>query len=159
MKEWYRGLSDREKFIVWIGALAVVSALVFVLLIEPLHERDTSVNNRLQAVMKLHAFMQSTAGEAKLLRQQLAGSKPVIPGDKLLGSVDQGLKQSGITADLNSITPGKDGGVRLRFDDVSFDALIGWLIRFHNQYGISLDSFSVTETRTAGRVKATLLIR
>lgn len=159
MMEWYRGLEPRERNIALFGALAITAILLFLLVIEPLDKRQKQASIKYKAALNLQQTMQETANKAEVLRKQQSMQKPTVAADKLLGLLDQSMKTAGITKDLKSIVPEKNNRVRLRFDDVNFDAFIKWLVDSHNRIGINVDTLSVIDTSKPGRVKASLLIK
>lgn len=156
--EWFRNLESRERLYVLIGTFAVIATLYFLLVFEPLVNGKKQALTQYASALNLYQFMQETSSEVTDLRQQLSSQGPKVTADKLLGLIDQGLRKTGIAKDLKSINPEPDGGVRLRFDNVSFDKLIRWLTESHNQLGVNIALFTVTETRQSGRVKASLLL-
>lgn len=158
MMDWYHNLERREQIMALVGSFAVLATLLFLLVIEPLEKRNKQASINYKAAVSLNQAMQETTKKVAALRKQLASQKPAIAADKLLGLVDQTMKTAGIAKDLKSIAPEKNNAVKLRFEDVNFDAFIAWLINFHNRYGIKVDTLSVMQTSTAGRVKASLLI-
>ena len=159
MMDWFERLSSKEQYYVLTGGVVLTITLVFLLLIEPMQIRNEKSLNQLTSAKNLYHFMQDVADKAERLRVFEAGQKKYQAKTNLFSKVEQGLKLAGISGDLTSITPSSDNGVSLRFDDVNFDKFIRWLLQTHNQYGLLVESFNVTNTTKEGRVRVSIDIR
>lgn len=159
MMEWYERLSGKEQYYVLTCATVVIATLVFLLFIEPMQIRHEKALTQLNSAKSMHLFMQDIAEKASKLRELKSKQQHYQAKDNLFSKVEQGLKRAGISSELSSITPGEENGVSLRFDDVNFDKFIRWLMQTHNTYGLTVESFNVTNSTKTGRVRVSIDIR
>ncbi len=156
---WFDDLARREKIFLSIGVLVVLLTVFYLILIEPTQERLEKARNNLTSTQSLHAFMLETRGKVeKMKASSKQGQVEKIPTNRLLAYLDNSMKKSGIGDQVNTISPGKNDGVNLRFDTVNFDNLMQWLINLHFEKGINVISFTLNPTATDGFVKASLLL-
>jgi len=146
-------LSERERRMLLIGAVAAVGILVFGILI-PL---DRSVVRAQQRLARKHedlAWMQLVAPEI--------GSLPPSPqanGESLLVIVDRSARESGLANSLSGSEPGGAGNLSVRLEKAPFDKLVQWLARLAQQNGVVVDSAIIEKTGEPGTVNAAIVLR
>ena len=158
-RQWFHQLETRERRMVTVGGLLLFATILFLTVIEPLHEKRKTAVIRYHAAETLLDWMQEKQASVNALQHRLSGQKQRVPSEQLLSIINAGLKTAGIADNLKSISPEQNGAVLLRFDEVTFDAFIAWLIEFHNRFAIDVNSITVTRTSSAGMVTASLVLR
>src|SRR5689334_10787767 len=148
-------LSERERRMVIIGAVAGVLLLVFGVLL-PL---DSSVSKAQERVGKKQAdlvWMNAVGPE-------LATAGPTVARpssqESLLVVVDRAARESGLGGSLTSSEPQGPGVLRVRLEKAPFDIMIGWLARLADQNGISVDTANIDTAGGPGIVTASLVLR
>ncbi len=68
-------------------------------------------------------------------------------------------RESGLGTALTSSEPQGQGKLRVRLEKAQFDILMGWLARFSDQHGISIESATVDNAGAPGVVNAGLVLQ
>ena len=72
----------------------------------------------------------------------------------LASIVDSALASHKLT--MSRFQPSSSGGAVVRFDSVSFSALLGWLHQLESEYAITVADLTINKTATAGLVTASV---
>lgn len=158
MKEWWQNLQPRERSLLGIGAFAVLAALVFLLVLEPLSAKRARLQAQLAAETASLTRVQALAEEAARLRQ---GTLPVgaLPeGQSLLAVLNDSAQTGGIQTSIERVVPNGTGEASVTFDDIAFDALMTWMITLRERYGIEASRLVVDKAQQRGRVNANLTL-
>ncbi|MEW5755797.1 MAG: type II secretion system protein M [Pseudomonadota bacterium] len=156
MKEWFQGLSDREKRIVLAGAVALAIMLFYMVLWAPLSSSVAELRKSVESESKNLAWMKAAAQEIK--GKNRGGSVPGVQrGDEsLMTLIDRTAKQGTLGAALKRVQPDKDGVVRVWLEDAPFDDVVFWLGGLKNAYGITVENAVIERSERPGYVKARL---
>lgn len=151
LSDWYGGLAPREKNLVLYGGIAAAALLLG------------------GATWQLHVSAESTVARVETKRSDLAWMQAVAPrlqampvarsDESLPLLVDRTTRDAGLAAALSGSDPAGSGGLRVRFEGASFDALVIWLSRIQQERGLIVESASVDGTGTEGLVNANLVLR
>jgi general secretion pathway protein M len=147
-------MSEREQRLVKFGAIGAVLILIFGVLM-PL---DSSVSKARARVTQKQADLVWMRGVAPFLAQ----SQPMRQGgtgESLIVIVDRSARESGLEKALAGTEPNGPGGIQVRLEKASFDAMIGWMSRLAQQNGISVDGATIDTTGTPGIVNAAIVLR
>lgn len=156
MKAWWDNLSIRERTLV-AGGTALTLLLVFYLLVwEPLQASSNRLRQTIVDQRTDLAWMQQAAQEVKRL-DNLTGVQ-ADDGRSLLTLVDQTARTAGLGNALKRIAPQGEEQLSAQLDSVEFDKLIPWLGTLEQDYRITIISFSVDRTETAGLVNARIVL-
>lgn len=152
LREWYRGLSERDrKIVAWggpIGAVLLLGGGLFAL--------ELGVNRaelRVQRRQADLAWLQSVAPRVQSLP---AG---VSANESLAQLVDRTAREAGLQQSLTGATPRDDGGLEVKFDGAQFDAMVAWLTRLQQELGVTIQGATVDRAEAAGAVNASLTLR
>jgi general secretion pathway protein M len=154
MKMSFDTLSERELRLVKFGGIAAVLILIFGVLI-PL---NSSVAKARARVAQKQADLIWMKGVAPFL----AESGPIhsgASGESLIVIVDRSAREAGLEKALAGSEPNGPGGIQVRMEKASFDAMIAWLSRLSQQNGIGVDGASIDTTGTPGVVNAAVVLR
>ncbi|HXS78649.1 MAG TPA: type II secretion system protein GspM [Gammaproteobacteria bacterium] len=153
MKAWFYGLQPRERWIVAIGAAAAVVIVAWWLVISPMRAEIARLETSVDTKQRLLIDVARIEGD-----QPSAG-----------GGVRQGAEQTlalivDNTAHSHGLNPSRirangPSGVDVTIQDASFDAIAAWLVVLHDQYGVDVETASLTPTRAPGIVNGSLLLR
>lgn len=158
IRQVWEGLETRERRTLLLGAIALaIICYIFVIWL-PAHRQADALQARVAEQRALLAWMQQAAVEAQAL--QAAGANPTAAagGQSLFSLVDQSARQAGLASALRQVEPSGEHSVRVNFQQASFDALLGWLVRLKTQHGVQASLLSVRSAEAPGRVNAQLVL-
>jgi type II secretory pathway component PulM len=154
MKFSYDTLSAREQQLVKYGGIAAIAILIFGVLL-PL---DSSVAKARSRVSQKQADLVWMRGAAPVLAT-LGPAHQGGNGESLLVIVDRSARESALGTALAGTEPSGPGGIQVRLEKASFDAMIGWLSRLSQQNGISVDGATIDTAGSPGIVNAAIVLR
>ncbi len=151
LSDWYAGLAPREQKVVLYGGIAA-AALLLVGGTWQLHASAAATEARLKSKRADLAWMQAVAPRLQAM--------PAVRGDESLPLlVDRTTRDAGLAPALSGVEPAGNGGLRVRFEGASFDALVIWLSRVQQERGLVVEMASIDGTATEGLVNASLVLR
>lgn len=157
MKDWFAALQPRERLFV-TGAMAFVALAVLYLGIwRPLDKAHDAMQDSVQT-------WSSALSELRPLRVQLQNAS--LAGNQARGNeslvviIDNSLRQRGLYNALQRSQPTAQNGIRVEFENASFDDLVLWLGDLATTHNLQLQSgsFSSTSADSVGRVNATVTL-
>ncbi len=158
MKDWFDTLEVRERIMVTGGSVFVVCALFYFSIWLPLDREQATLT------ANVHALRQSIA-ELKPLKVALgtsgsAGAQVSGQNQSLVVIVDTTLRERGLYNSLQRSQPTRSNGIRIEFENASFDDLILWLGDLGSRYGLQVVSgtFSIATQGEQGSVNASLTL-
>ncbi len=157
LTEYWDGLQPRERIMLLFGGVAVLLALLYFLLWQPVMNARMQMQQEVQQQRVLLQWMKDAASEAKLLRgvSGQSGKAKGLGGQSLLSLVDESAKKQGLGGAMKRVEPdGKQ--VRIWFEGAGFDQLIGWLEKISKENGVRVVSATVERADVAGLVDARL---
>ena len=145
-------LSDRERRTLLIGGgIALVLFVLAVVL--PLDRSVARLSHRVARKQADLAWMRSVAPELSA-----AGPAPSSADEPLIVLVNESARQAGLGGVLSDTAPSGDGGLRVQLRQAPFDALVGWLARLQQRYGVEVRSARIDGTATTGVVDASFVL-
>ena len=155
MRAWYSNLAERERRVVTLGATVGVVLLLLAIIL-PLNRNIAQARQRITTKQGDLAFIQEAT-------PQLAAAGPgegaAATGDSLVVLIDTSARESGIGKSLSSSQATADKGLRIRLDNVPFDALVAWLARLSQSHGVRVESAEIEAAGETGLVNAGLLLK
>jgi general secretion pathway protein M len=155
MRAWYANLAERERRVVTFGA-AAAAVLLLLAVVLPLNRNISQSRARITTKQADLAFIQAAMPQ---LSAAGPGVKPAEPGQSLVVLIDGSARESGLGKSLSSTQPTADKGLRVRFDNVAFDALVAWLARLSQSHGIRVESAEIESAGEPGVVNAGLVLK
>lgn len=157
MKAWFESLQPRERIFV-LSAIAVIAlAILYLGIWRPLDKAHTAMQASVQtwgsALSELRP-LQEQLQSASLSGAQASGN------ESLVVIIDNSLRQRGLYGALQRSQPTAQNGIRVEFENASFDDLILWLGDLATAHGLQLQSgsFSSMAADNSGRVNATVTL-
>jgi len=147
-------LNDRERFLVYAAALALLIFLPYQFLWAPLMN---TVEDRREKIEKQESdlvWMQSHLAEVKGLAA--ATSKSVGAGPPLYGVVEKTARNK-FGSDIRVQQEGKKG-IRIQIKNSGFDDIMNWLDDLQFKHKIYVKDFKIDSEKTVGRVRASILV-
>lgn len=150
-RNWFAGLSQREKILVGIAGLLVAGLIGFYGIARPMSGAIAAAEQRYVSAVERQARI-----EAKVAALLLpVDAEIVIFTGAIDAFVSQSAGETGIA--VTSVDPQPDGRVNMVVESAKPTALFGWLARIERQ-GIAVESLSVDPAGN-GTVSATLTLR
>ena len=156
-QDWWQGLSARERALVAFGGVAVIVALLYVLVMEPLAERRQLLARQVAAERAQAADLTRWAGEAAALRAAVPGAAPG-QATPLIVALNEAIAAHGLKTSLRRLVPANDREAQLAFEGVVFDKLVEFVIALHGQYGLEVVRINVERSGPPGIVSANLSV-
>jgi general secretion pathway protein M len=154
MKLSLDNMSEREQKLVKFGGIGVVLILIFGVLI-PLDSSVAKARARITQKQADLVWMKNVAPVLAATTPHSGGPG----GESLIVIVDRSARESGLDKALAGSEPNGPGGIQVRMEKASFDAMIGWLSRLSQQNGIGVDGASIDSGGGPGLVNAALVLR
>ena len=155
MRAWYSNLAERERRMVTLGAAAGVVLLLLAIIL-PLNRNIAQARQRITTKQGDLAFIQDAAPQ---LAAAGPGAGEAATGESLVVLIDTSARESGIGKSLSSSQATADKGLRIRLQNVPFDALVAWLARLSQSHGVRVESAEIEAAGEPGLVNAGLLLK
>lgn len=159
MREWFDGLAERERRALLIGALAAATALLYVFLLDPLHQAVAHARVQVQAARHLNEWMHSAAAEAAALRVTAGPAGGPTRHESLLSIIDRSTRAAGLKNAVKRLNPESDRKARLTLEHARFDALINWLIGLASVQGVGIADISIEREDQPGMASAAVTLQ
>lgn len=158
MKEWFLSLTQRERTMVQYAASVVVVFIIYLFVVDPIITNYAKNKKNVATATQTLEWMQSAALEVKQLRG--GSSLPERPQGKqfILSMVDRSAKKAGLGRVMKRVQPEGDSGVRVWFENASFDELIKWLSVIELKNGLSVNEINIEQTESTGLVNVRVFL-
>jgi len=154
IRAWFNGLAPRERLLVGAaGALLVVAVLV-IGVIRPLGSSRESLEAQIADKQAVLADIERVAARFGPRAAGVAQAQP--GGGSLVVLVDRTTRARGLAPYLKRNEPDGEASIRLRFENVPFDELAGWLVELQATQGIGVVTVNADPGEGTGRVTANL---
>ncbi len=157
MKDWFEALAPRERIFVAGGSVLLALALVYGLILAPLFGASAAAEERIATKTGDLGRIQTAASRLSQLGDAPAAGQR--SGQSLVVLVANSAGRAGLGDSLSRNQPVGSDGIRVRFENASFDALARWVIGIQNSEGLAIDSATFDRSRDPGRVNASLILR
>lgn len=154
-RERFLALQPRERWMLGVGAAALLITVLYLALWEPLVQARTQRAAALDASREIAIKLEQAAQQIRAS----AGNNPAATAGRtlsLLAAVDQASKQGALGKPPSRLQPEGDREVRVWIEDVAFDALVRWLSELQRRYGVSVQTMDVEPQSTPGQVNVRL---
>ncbi len=157
IREWFDTLAPRER---WLVMLAVGLAVIAVIVMGAIRPLTSSRSRLMDQLAEKHAILMDIERVAARFGQAGGATGPASPssGESLVVVIDRTTRSRGLGGYLKRNEPDGVASIRLRFENVPFDDLVGWLIDMQATHGVSVINASADPAQGAGRVSANLLL-
>lgn len=152
-KAYLDGLNERERNLVYGGAVIVVLLLIYQLLWSPfiggLNKLDKKIDKQRQDL----TWMRDNMAELRELSR--TGARAATPGRSVYSIIEVSAR----TKFGDSIQVQQEGQkVRIVISNVSFDDIMNWLDGLQSQQQVIIKELNAENTGTTGYVKSTILL-
>ena len=155
IKEWFYNLEPRDRLMLFGGGVVGVVIILWGGLWHPLTTGALELTDAVDSKRSLLVSLQ----RARAITVQSGMQVSSGAGQSLVLLVDQTHRSFGLEGTLTRNQPDGTDGIRVTFQNASFDALIAWLGALQANYGTSVDAATIDGARTPGIVNATVVLR
>lgn len=160
MKDWWEALQSRERYMVFIAAILVSLAILYLAIWSPIASSRDAKQERVDAKRDTVTWMAIKKQEVEHLKRINPNLfNKVSDGRSLLAIVDTGAKQMGIRPAITRIEPKGENNVQIWVEDIAFDYLIVLLGELERRNTIEVADASLNRSDQIGKVtgKVTLV--
>lgn len=157
MKRWFADLETRERVILVGGAAVAAIIVLWGFVWNPMTTRTVELSDAVATKQRMLATLQraravaAPAGQAQLVDASARQSLVLL--------VDQTHRSYGLDGALVRNQPDGADGIRVTFQDASFDGLVAWLGTLQGSYAVAVETATIDGGRQAGIVNATFVLR
>ena len=155
MKAWWNQLAKREQNILIVGSIIVGILLIYQFIYRPYQDKVSAMSQDINRQQELVLMMQDAKTKIDALQKSVT-PKVETGGKSLLSLTAETLEKANLSP--SNIGQAANQRVRVKFDAVSFNALIKWLIQLWQQFGIQTYSATMNATKTPGVIEANLIL-
>ena len=157
MRDWFQKLAPREQLLVSVAAVLLVMAMIVTLGIRPIISSTSKGHERVEEKRKLLLEIEQVA---ERIGPQATGGQIVASNgnQSLVVIVDSTTRNNGLAAYLKRNQPDGATSIRLRFENVPFDAIVAWLGSLQAQHGLIATTATIDKSGTPGRVNCNLTL-
>jgi general secretion pathway protein M len=155
VRAWYDRLAGRERRLVLIAGGFVAIALLWLLLVLPLHTITAKRAARVEKKTADLVWMRSMAPQVAAARN--SGST-TSSNESLVVLIDRTARQAGLGSSLRDQSPNGAHSLRLRLESASFDSLVAWLALLQQQHGVAVETANVDVGSAPGLVNASVTV-
>jgi general secretion pathway protein M len=146
MRAWFDALQPRERWILVIGAVIALAIALWAGAVRPLRTESATLRTGLESKQRLLLDL------GRLDRAPSGNDRGGKKGadQTLVVVVDSTAQAHGLR--ISRSRPNGPSGVDLTLQAVPFDVLVAWLITLHGNYGVEVESASLSTARQQGLV-------
>jgi len=155
MKRWFADLEPRERLLLIGGATIAAIIIGWGLVWNPMTTRNVELSDAVATKQRLLATLQRARAVAAPAGQLVDASTR----QSLVLLVDQTHRSYGLDGTLVRNQPDGADGIRVTFQDASFDGLVAWLGTLQGSYAVAVETATIDGGRQTGIVNATFVLR
>lgn len=152
MKQWFLSLSSRERQMVQVAAVVIVLFLFYLIIWQPISDNYERSKKNVATASETIVWMKSAALEVKRLGGGAALSGQAKGKQFVLGMIDRSARKAGLGTVMKRVQPEGTSGVRVWFENASFDEFIKWLASVQSEHGLLVNEVNIEQTETTGLV-------
>ncbi|MBX9704881.1 MAG: type II secretion system protein M [Gammaproteobacteria bacterium] len=153
----WRRLSTREQQSVTVLAIALLIAIIYFGVVEPVNNTISDLQQRISLQQAVLAHIQPEISAATSLKSTT--KVQLVAAADLLPTVDQSLQQTGLHKAVTEIRETGNNQVQITFTSVPFDSLVSWLVQLWQAHQIQTARIDVQRADTPGDVQGTLVLQ
>lgn len=158
MGGWWSARSSSEQRLLVLGAGAILAALYFLVILEPLGLARERLLVQLEAERSLATDLGALTREAARLRANVDDRVRFDTRASLTTVVNTSAARAGTQRYTRRMTPLGKTGLSMFLDDVPFTQLAAWLTALDREHGVEVER-AMFERKRAGLVDAQLTLR
>ncbi|MEO6023619.1 MAG: type II secretion system protein M [Burkholderiales bacterium] len=153
--EFWQARNARERMILTYGSIFLALALLYGMAWLPVSEQRRKLSASLPHLRTQAAQLRSDAQQVIALR---ANTSAASGSTSAKSSVENGLQAMGLRDKVNAIDRVDDHRVRITFNAVAFDGLLGFLEAMQSEQRLRVEALQMEGLPQTGRVKGTATV-
>ena len=158
LKEYWKGLTARERMIVRMGSICVVVLLAYMLVYAPLQNANTAMASNISSLRSNLVWLREQARFDNA--NAPAAARIEGENDSVVAILERSARSFNLAAAITQLTPGESANqVRVVLEDAEFSNWIKWVVVLQQQYGVSVQDATVErqEEPNIAEVRMTLV--
>jgi general secretion pathway protein M len=155
MKQWFNNLKRHEQLMLLGLSIVLLLYVIFTLLWQPLSESKQKLQQHNQQVAASLQTVKSLAAEYKQLSGGKSGNQQQAAGS-LASLVDKAVADNQLT--MSRFQPSASGDAQVRFENASFNAVLGWLYQMEYDYRVLVKDLSISKANAPGLVNVSVRV-
>lgn len=152
-KDWWDQASSRDQLSIIACGLVLTVYLLYIAILNPVQNMAEEQMKKTAAQKVALERVRKLAAQVKEMKRGNSNKKSRSAEKIVESSIStHGLRVSGFDASGKS-------GIRVRFDQVTFDKLLAWINELEVNEGLSMKDISIASGKAQGVVSANLLIQ
>lgn len=154
LQSWYKTLQPRERVMVVIGVIAIVLAVFYYGIWQPLNNGLADAREQVVTETAQSRWMLGLLHEAQALRASDTSNRVKGRNQSLLTIIDATSRARGLAKAVRRIQPSNNNEATVTLDAAPFNALLNWLHMLKQGYSVDIDSLTVTRGKQPGLIQA-----
>lgn len=152
IKAWWKALSQREQHLLLGAGSALVIAILYWGVWQPLNQRAAEAQNKINQQRQLLTWVEHKANQISVLKR--AGGTVNVSDEGLNQVINETTSRFKI--DLIRMQPRNDA-LQVWVQPLPFDTLVNWLVYLQQSYGINTQFIDLSKTDKNGMVEVNRL--
>lgn len=152
MKSYWQQLNERDQTAVAIAGVCVIAYLLYLLVFSPLLSMVSQAKQHWQEKNNTLIWM-------RRMQQNYSHEKrpQTIEAGNLLSLLTQVLRQASFQRFPYQLAQTSTGEIQLSFEEVPYNAFIGWLREQSSRYTLTIKNMDINKTKILGVVKVSVI--
>lgn len=152
MQSWWSQRVLRERLAIIIGSSLLFLFLYIQMLLVPLFAKKNNLQQQIVTASQTLAWMQMADRQLAEINEKPNAQQAEITPVALLGILQQGIEQAGLSSTLKELKQASNGSIELHLQQAAFDTFITWFFAFNKTYAININQLAIQQTEQAGLV-------
>lgn len=158
MKDWFLSLTQRERIIIQVASLVIIAFFSYLFVVEPISKNYATYKKNVVIAAETLAWMKEAQREVKQLGGEQLQNRQPQGKQFILGVVEKSIRNTGLATVMKRLQPEADSGIRVWFENASFDKLIIWLEMMELKHGLLVNEINVERTDSVGLVNVRMFL-
>lgn len=137
-----------------LAAFALLGLLIHALIIEPFNQKRLAVSETLEQAIVDLKWMHSAVPQ---LPQNNVITRAINFEGSLANLIDKEVKSQNLNSFLTQMTPINDDEIRIRYKDINFNRLLGFIAQVNSQ-GLTVKDLRINATDKPASVDCSLVL-
>lgn len=157
LKTWFHSLEQRERLMVILGAIALVFAVFYFAIWQPLNSSLAQARTQVTAEAQQTRWLLGLREQAQMLRANSSnGGQIKGRNDAILAVIDSTSRSRGLADAVRRIQPDNNDEATVTLENARFNKMLYWLHMLQQDYNIHVAGMTVTQGKKPGLVQARL---
>jgi type II secretory pathway component PulM len=156
MLGWLHTLTTRERGLLGVGLLVSCAAMAFLMVIEPMKTRKAQAERAWAQVSDDANWLKGKSAELAALGARRPAASAASTAPTTVAALEAALRQTDFAQQMIRLAPQPDGQVQIAFENVSYLALMRWML--NTGLAQTVQTLTVGHNQTPDLVDATMTV-